>query len=189
MAVPARFLMVAIAFLLAGCAASIETGAHYDDSIDFGRYAAFGWITDPPYIGGDPATRLEPAVQQLIESAIRSELEGRGYTFVADRSRADFVIAYTTGARERVREEDYPSRFRGFASWHVPGSLHVVHDEGVHAYTEGTLSIDAFDTRTGKPVWHGWSQKIITDADRRDPTSSIERGMQQLFVKFPRRSQ
>ncbi len=193
MAVPARTGFAAslavLALAIGGCASTIEVGSHFDETVDFKGYSTFAWIADPPYVGGEPTMRPSVEVRATVENAIRSELERLGYSFVADRDAADLVVAYTTGSRERIREEDYPDDLTVFMSWHVPGSLHAVHDPGVHIYTEGTLSVDLFDIRTGKPVWHGWTQKTITDADRRDPTPSIERGMRQLFASFPGRTQ
>lgn len=172
--------------IIAGCATTIETGAHFDEAADFGAYETFSWIAERPYIGGDPAVRPTPAVETAIDSAIRHQLEKRGYRFVRDRDSADFVVAYTIGAREQIRPEDYPSDFRGFMSWHVPGSLQAVHDPYPHTYTEGTLSVDLFDRASGRPVWHGWAQKTITPADRRDPEASVSRGLDRIFREFPR---
>lgn len=176
---------IAVLTLAAGCASTIEIGSHFDRTIDFTSYTTFAWIADPPYIGGEPGMRPDANVQASIEQAIRGELEALGYEFVAARDEGDFVVAYMTGSRELIREADYPTEFQGFMSWHVPGSLNVVRDSTVHTYTEGTLSVDLFDIRTGKPVWHGWAQKTVTDSDRRDPVPSIERGVRQLFATFP----
>ncbi len=188
MAFPARTGIAASLTALAlvtGCASTIEVGSHFDETVNLSNYSTFTWIADPPYIGGEPSMRPSEDVQATIGRAIRAELEALGYSFVTERDEADFVVAYMTGSRERIREEDYPEDLTVFESWSVPGSLHAVHDPGVHIYTEGTLSVDLFDTHSGKPLWHGWTQKTILEADRRDPTPSIERGLRQLFATFP----
>jgi hypothetical protein len=35
----------------------------------------------------------------------------------------------------------------------------------VHQYREGTLSVDVFDARSHRAVWHGWATKKLSRAD------------------------
>jgi hypothetical protein len=171
--------------LLGGCAATIETGSHFDQTVAFEGYETFAWIDEHPYIGGDPALRPGGDVEARIQSEIARQLERLGYSYVEDRARADFVVAFTIGSREQLRTDSYPADFRGFPSWHVPGSFYVVRDTAVHSYTESTLSIDFFDIKSSRPVWHGWAQKTVTGADRRNPGPAIERGVRRMFENFP----
>lgn len=176
---------VTLLALLAGCAAAIETGSHFDETAAFGGYETFAWIAERPYVGGDPALRPGPDVEAKIQSEIARQLRRLGYGYVDDRSEADFVVAFTIGSRERLRTDSYPPDFRGYLSWHVPGSFYVVRDTAIHSYTESTLSVDLFDIRSGKPVWHGWAGKTVTGADRRNPDPAIERGVRLMFEDFP----
>ena len=95
------------------------------------------------------------------------------------------MVAFTIGSREQLRTDVSAADFRGYQSWHAPGSFYMVRDTAVHSYTESTLSVDLFDIRSGKPVWHGWAQKIVTGADRRHPDAAVERGVRRLFENFP----
>jgi len=55
----------------------------------------------------------------------------------------------------------------------------------VRQYREGTLSIEVFDARTHRPVWHGWAKKELH-------TGSVERAegparvaVEAVLARFP----
>ncbi len=178
--------VVALLALLLGACATIQTGSHYDESTNFGAYETFSWIDDEPYVADGASPRISPLTQSKIAAAIRAQLEQKGYSFVAERDGADFVVAFTVGTRDRIRVESYPVEFRAYRGWHIYGSHYYVRETRVHSYTEGTLGVDIFDNASRKPVWHGWAEKTITESDRRDPSAAIEEGVGMLFEAFPR---
>lgn len=178
--------MAAALLALQGCA-TIDTGAHFDETNDFGAYETFSWVDDEPYVTGDGTpVQVSPLTQRKIEEAIRNELQRQGYQFVEDRNDADFVIAYTIGTRERLTVDHYPRPYRGAWGWHVFGSHYYVHEYREHSYTRGTLGVDIFDGDSGQAVWHGWAEKTITESDREDPSEAITEAVGKLFEEFPR---
>ncbi len=186
-----RLRSVAVPLLLPGMLAlygctTIDTGAHYDETNDFGAYETFSWVDDEPYVRGDGEVQVSPLTHRIIREAIRSELERRGYTYTDDRNDGDFAIAYTVGTRERLSVDHYPAYFRGAWGWHVHGSHYYVHEYRPHSYTRGTLSVDIFDVESGQPVWHGWAEKTITESDRENPREPIQESVAKLFEEFPR---
>ena len=170
--------------MIGGCA-SIKTGSHLDETTDFGAYQSFSWIDDTPYITADEAAPVSALAQEKIKSAIQQQLVAKGYEFVDDRDAADFVVGFTVGTRDKIRIESYPDHYRGSWGWHVPFSAYYYRDVSVHHYTRGTLGVDIFDNETGKPVWHGWAEKTVTESDRADPGPAIEQGAALLFASFP----
>lgn len=48
-----------------------------------------------------------------------------------------------------------------------------------------SLGVDIFDNETGRPVWHGWAMKTVTEQDRQNRGPTIEKGIAQLFAAFP----
>jgi len=176
--------LIVMAGLVVGCA-SIRTGSHYDETINFGAWETFGWIAENPYIAGETSVMVSPLAQEQIKSAIRHELESKGFTYSQDRGNADFVVSFTVGTREQIRIDSYPVAYRGAWGWHVPYSYYYYHDVSAHSYTQGTLGVDIFDNESGKPVWHGWAEKTVTDSDRQDPTETIKEGVRLLFEEFP----
>lgn len=183
-----RFVLPGTLIVMAGLAvacATIRTGSHFDETTDFGAWESFGWIGEEPYIAGETSVPVSPLAQEQIKNAIRRELEIKGYAFTRDRGNADFVVSFTVGTRERIRIDSYPVDYRGAWGWHVPFSRYYFREVSAHSYTRGTLGVDIFDNETGKPVWHGWAEKTVTESDRRNPTESIEEGVRQLFAGFP----
>jgi hypothetical protein len=168
-----------------GCT-TISTGAHYDETTDFSTYRTFAWIGEDPYISGSNEPDVAPLTHAKIRSAIRMGLEDKGYQFLDERDRADFVVAYTIGTREEIYIESYPSPYYGPWGWHVRGSRYYVHDVAAHSYTRGTLSVDIFDGESKQPVWHGWAEKTVTVSDRKDPTAAINEGVAKLLGTFAR---
>jgi len=173
--------------LLAGCA-TISTGAHYDETADFGAYKTFSWIDAEPYIAAreGTGTTVSPLTRAKIQSAIRAGFEAKGYAFVEQRDSADFVVAYTVGARQEISVDSYPAPYYGAWGWHVRGSHYYVHEVATHSYTTGTLGVDVFDAASKKPVWHGWAEKTVTESDRKDPTPVINAAVTKLLEEFPR---
>ncbi|MDH4071518.1 MAG: DUF4136 domain-containing protein [Gammaproteobacteria bacterium] len=176
--------VVLLAGSIAGCA-TIRTGSHFDETTNFGAWSTFGWIDEEPFIPGGMSLMVSPLAREQIESAIVRELENKGYSFTQDRGNADFVVSYTIGTREEIRIDSYPARYRGDWGWHVPYSYYYYSDVSAHSYTKGTLGVDIFDNESGKPVWHGWAEKTVTESDRRDPKQSIDDGTRLLFADFP----
>ena len=117
---------------------------------------------------------------------LQRQLELQGYTFAENGESADFSVAYTVGTRDKIRMESYPTGYRGHWGWHDPHSHYYFRKVSADNYTQGTLGVDIFDNETGKPVWHGWAEKTVTQSDRADPGPTIEEGIAKLFQSFPR---
>lgn len=173
-----------VAVLLHACA-TISTGSHYDETTDFRAYESFSWIDDRPLIASSDSIAVSALAQSKIAAEIQRNLEQAGYSFVDSRDAADFVVGFTVGTRDEIRIDSYPSYYRGHWGWHVPYSYYYYQDYTVHSYTKGTLGVDIFDNESGKPVWHGWAEKTVTESDRADPGPAIEEGVRKLFEEFP----
>ena len=178
------FVLLLLVGILSACA-TIRTGSHHDETTNFGAFKSFSWIDNEPYISPSNAILVSALGHSMIKSEIQTQLEQLGYAFTDDRDNADFVVAYTVGTRDEIRVDSYPSNYRGYWGWHVPYSYYYFHDISVHTYTTGTLGIDIFDNKSGKPVWHGWAEKTVTDTDRVDPGPAIKKGVGGIFESFP----
>ncbi len=181
--------MIAIALLLGtiltGCA-TIKTGSHQDESASFSSYQTFAWIADNPLILGDgEASSVSPLSRKKITDAIESELRAKGFRYSTDRDRADFVLSYTVGTREKIEARSYPSGYRGTWGWHMYGSYYYMTEVDHRTYTEGTLGIDIFDGNSKQPVWHGWASKTISTSDRKNPSPAIREAVAEIFKHFP----
>ena len=170
---------------LFGCT-TLTTGSHYDETVNFGAYDSFSWVSDVPYVVDDRAIRVSPLTQSKIQQEIQSQLEHAGFSYTENRAAAGFLVAYTVGTRDRIEVSSYPVEYPGNWGWHVYGSHFYVREISEHSYTEGTLGVDIFDGETNKPVWHGWAEKTISASDRQNPGKLVESGVARLFKNFPR---
>jgi hypothetical protein len=177
-------LVLLFAGLFGGCA-TISTGSHFDETVNFGAYESFSWIADEPLISMESSIPVSALAQSMIKTAIQGELQNKGYAFTDDRATADFVIGYTIGTREHISIDSYPTHYRGRWGWHVPYSYYYYNEVSAHSYTKGTLGVDVFDNESGKPVWHGWAEKTVSQRDRADPGPAIDEGVRMLFESFP----
>ena len=180
--------LVSIALLTAGmltACTTIETGAYSDDRANFADYQTFSWINADPYVAADDAAQLSPLARSMIAAEIREQLVRIGFTYTEDRDAADMLVSYTIGARDKVRMDTYPVGFRGHWGWHTPYEHYFFRDVALENYTQGTLGVDIFENESGRPIWHGWAMKTVTERDRQNPGPTIEKGIAQLFASFP----
>jgi hypothetical protein len=180
-----RYAVVGLIILAAACT-TLQVGSDYDHSASFSNYHAFVVMQRRHH--GEYADTSALVVQRA-EDAIRSELISRGYTPAADRSAADFAVDFTIGSRERTDVNTYPDPYVG-PGWGWGrrgwwGGPYWGDNVDVRQYREGTLSIDIFDARSHRPVWHGWAKKELTRKDVENSEGPIRNAVNAVLAKFP----
>ncbi len=173
-------LACAVLLMLAGCE-TLRVGSDYDRNASFAGYHSFAWL--PREHRGN----ANPLAVQRMQDAIYQELTQKGFTYISDVAAADFAVDFTIGSRERIEVYSYPASYAGWYGgypgwWGYPywGS-----EVDVHQYREGTLAIDVFDTRTHRPVWHGWAKKELTQSDIEHSEGPIREAVHAVLTKFP----
>jgi len=160
-----------------GCT-TIEAHHDFSPTVDFDQYKTFAWISPHPLV--DPAPPVSPLIESRIEQTAKDLLTAKGYRFVDDPDKADFVVGFGLGATDKVRIDAYPATYRG--PWHWPGGSHEV---ALRQHVEGRLVVDIFDVRTHKPAWHGWATKTLSTSDQKDPQPAIRAALTAIFANFP----
>jgi hypothetical protein len=182
-----RVLGLATLLMVAAACETLQVGSDYDRAASFSGFHTFVIM---------PRQRSEvsnPLVVQRTEDAIRSYLVGRGYQYVGDPAKADFAVDFTIGSRERTDIQTYPQPWggpwaTGPGGWYgTPGWTGPYWGNAidVRQYTEGTLSIDVFDDRTNRPVWHGWARKTLSQSDIENSAEPIRGAVAAVLEKFP----
>lgn len=171
-------VMVGCLASLAGCA-GLTVEHDYDPAADFSDYRTFSWISDKPVLIVNPQMN-NPMVQDEVPRIVRDSLEARGYRFVEDREKADFVLGFTLGSRQGLTVNHYPGPYA--RTWQMQQS--PVYDE-VKDYADSGLAIDIFDVGTRTPVWHGTGSKNITGRDQADIDAVLRRIVNAILAKFP----
>jgi len=168
---------------IAGCA-TLKTGHDFDRSASFAGYHTF------TIMAREHRGTRNPLVVQRAHDAIQAELIRKGFSYTADATAADFAVDFTIGAHERTDIQTYPGPYAdaywwGYGGWW--GRPYWGSEVDVRQYREGTLSIDVFDGRAHKPVWHGWAKKELTSADMENSEAPIRAAVAAVLVGFPPR--
>lgn len=188
-----RVLALALGLIVTGCAASTgRVFTDFDPVQDFSAYETYSWAGDDPLIvmGDRP---ISPLVGRRIANAIKRTMGDKGFRFIDDADRADFVVSYTVGTRDRtqVRTEPSIAYYDNWSSWRWgrrywgPSYYDQV---TVKTYTEGGLAIDVFDTNRESPVWHGVGSKRLSRAELENTAGDVEvinSAVQTILADFP----
>ena len=126
--------------------------------VNFAAYKTYSWASTQPQ-GGVNSVRY-----QRVLSHVDGLLHGKGYT---QHSPGDLTLALTVGRRQRVDLD----------RWNHYG----YHTD--YAYNEGQISLDAFDAKTKKAVWHGQVTDSI-NPNKPDP-EKLQAAVNELLDHFP----
>lgn len=165
---------------LAACE-SLRVASDFDHAASFAGYHSFAWLPREQH------GSASPLIAQRAHDAIQAELTARGFTYSENAAAADFVIDLTIGSRERIDVQSYPSAYLGpgwgYRGWW--GYPYWGSQVDVRQYREGTLSIDVFDGRSHRPVWHGWARKDLTRSDIANSEAPIRAAVAAVLARFP----
>lgn len=178
----AGLLAVACATLALAACATLKVDSDFDRTANFSGYHSFS------ILAREHRGATNPLVVQRAHDAIQAELTAKGFAYVQDASKADVVVNFTIGARERMEVESYPAPYGGPWGWGRVGWWGYPYwgnEVDVHMYHEGTLAIDVFDAKTHKPVWHGWAKKQLSRADMAQSEAPVRAAVVAVLARFP----
>ncbi|MFC3214247.1 DUF4136 domain-containing protein [Novosphingobium panipatense] len=118
------------------------------------------------FVNSRPPTGMDPVAFERIRMAIERGLTSKGYT---NASGGDMAIIITIGAKDKTDID----------TWGAFGR-----QVDVRQYTEGSLSVDAFDAKTARPLWHG--RAIDNVGSKLNPVKA-EKEVGKLMAEFPSR--
>jgi len=181
-----------ILILASGCASNRSILSDFDPAQDFSAYQTFSWISDQPMsVSGDYGP--SPLDASRIQNAILKAFKGKGYRFVNNPAQANFVVAFTVGARDKTELRSHSTFYGPHWTWGhdyfgVYGRDPTRNQVFVKKYSEGSLSIDVFDVSRKSPVWHGSGSKRlkrkVTDGDSE---AAIPLAVTAILESFPSR--
>lgn len=144
--------------LSAGASAKPELKTDMADGVNFANYKTYTWIrTHPP--GG-----FNSVAYQRVQAHIDAQLAAKGYQ---KNTPADLTMVLTVGRRQKVDLD----------TWNRYGY------RDAYSHNEGQVSLDAFDTKTKKALWHGQVTEAMNPA-KPDP-AKVEAALMKLTEKFP----
>jgi hypothetical protein len=181
------------AVLLGACTTAPVVMADYDRTADFTSYRTYGFF-EP--LGTD-SNGYETLVTQALKSAVRHEMEARGYTYA--HSNADLLINFTTKLEEQTRIHSYPAApmyYGGYGGWGYGGWGYGGwgwggwggYDTYVDQYLEGTLNINIVDARRKRLVWEGVVISRISDKHVQNRQAALNAAVAGAFTQYPFRA-
>lgn len=126
--------------------------------VSFANYSTFTFVNPTPPAG------MDPVAFERIRMGVESALTSKGYT-KADPG--DISLIITLGAKDKT----------DINTWGRFGR-----QVDVYQYTEDSLSVDAFDTKTKQPLWHGQATESVSS--KPDP-AKVEKAVNKLMAQFP----
>ena len=185
-----RLLPLSLAALFLGaCATGFQASHDFDRMNDFSDYQSWAWISEHPMTVGRLDSMPNPLLEPRIMSAIEDNLTVKGYSRVSDPAKADFVVAFTVGSRDKIRVDSYPTFYGGYGYPRRWGGVYYgagyTSETRVREYTEGKIAVDIFDVSERVPVWHGVAEKSITSSDRKNIEATIDAAVTAVLGGFP----
>ena len=187
-------MLAIVVMLLSACSsAPFKTEMDYDHGAAFANLRTWAWISANPMITPDPGASDNPLWENRFMRLVETQMGAKGYRLVADPNTADMVLAFTIGARDKIKVSSYPSSYRGgygygrggraYGGW---GGAYYGTETTVRNYTEGTVAFDVFDGKTHNPIWHGRAFGNVKASRTQEEKQQIARDLvQAVFDQFP----
>lgn len=177
-----------IVLLIPACTSSPKVYTDYDPQQDFSEYVSYSWTSAEPVIINSE-TPISPLVKERLKQAVKTNMEAKGYTFVESRTDADIAITITVGARDKIEVQQDPNvMFSNDWRWgnrYWMNTPMPVYTDRVVEYTKGTLAIDVFDVRRQAPVWHGVSEKRLSNDQKAGEATFVNAAVSNTLMMFP----
>jgi hypothetical protein len=159
-----RLSALSAAFVLAACS-TVTVTTDYDRSASFGKYKTYALAP------AKQGQTLSPASEAALRDALRTELAARGIT-EATSGKPDLAIVRHVFLQDKVSVQQYtdwgygygggwPYGYGYYGMWAGAPRTYV----DVTQYTEGTLVLDAVDTRAKKLVFRGTGTAVVGGPD------------------------
>jgi uncharacterized protein DUF4136 len=168
--------LLTVAGIIGIAAAMDDVSTEYDKSFDFATIKTFSAKIATPW--GNPI--MESSVLKEIEDGLSS----RGWQKVPEgEADAEVLIHGSTQQKDKITtfyNGGYYGGWGWYGYWGGPGMTTVT----THTYTEGTLVVDIFNTRTKQLVWRG---TIVDELKKKQDhrQKQIEKSSDKLFKYFP----
>ncbi len=129
-----------------------------------------------------------PINAERLRVAVENHLAARGLAKV-DLKDADCVVGYAMGSRQ-VMDQYYGGLgamwgfgwgwYGGYGYWGGPWGY-----DGTYVYDETRITVDLFEAKTHKPIWHAYVTESVSDLKGPRADEHINVGVDAIFGKFP----
>ena len=175
-----KFLSLLMTTLLfVGCS-TLEVSVDYDDSYDFKSAKTFAIVKNSEM----PEDTL---TNDRIINAIKNDLELKKYNQVAVE-KADLIVVFYLKIKDKSQVSSSFSGglgYRGYGRGYGYGGG-MMASTHTYEYEEGTLIVDALNTKTKKIVWRAIGVKELNNLETpAQRTEAVNKAVKKIMEKFP----
>lgn len=161
---------------LAGAASAQQVSTDFDKGYDFSKIKSFHAKVATPW--GNPIT------EKTVQEDIQSGLAAKGWQ-PASEGQADAEVLIHGSSQQKQNLNTFYTGMGGGWGWRGFGGMGMATSTTTTSeYTEGTLLVDIYDTKTKQLIWRGTAtDEVKTKQDKRE--KQISKASEKLFKKFP----
>jgi hypothetical protein len=179
-------LMIALAFLIAGCATrGPTTRIDYDKAADFSVYRTYGFPKETGTDRGGYSTLMT----SYFKSSVSAAMEARGYKY--DAERPDLLVNFYMNTRERTEIRSNPRMSMGYGYYGYRYGLYnawpMYDEDRTVTYQVGTINVDIVDAEKKQLIWEGISEGRLSDESMANPKVTINAVVTELMRNYPGR--
>jgi len=187
-----KFKLIVMSFIISFVSGCVTPQAKVDfdknSEVDTSNYRKFVWLNEQKILAPVPGINL--VMKARVEKAIEEEFISKGYQLINDATKADFMISYTLGNREKIKIYNYPTTYNRHTRW--SGRYPIWYSKPTmlgteiqtRQYNEGKLVIDIYDANSHQPVWHGWAVKRLIEEDKGFSPNAVKIIVKQVLEQF-----
>lgn len=185
-------LLAGTALIALEACTSIPVTTDYNPNLTVAICHTYAFAKEQAANADQPAAFGNPLNTERLRVAIASNLAAKGIQPVDDRSAADCVVGYAMGSRQVF--DDYYGGFglgwgggygwgrRGFGGgWGAGGAW----DDGPWVSNETRITVDLFDAKSRKPIWHASASQSVADLTGPNAEARINAAAAAIFTKLP----
>ena len=194
----AAFAASALLFLSACSSGPPKPELDYDHQYDFSNVRTVAFYKNSGEVSGDNPLQLSDMQRNRIDDAIRVAVDNRGFTFLADASKADLLLTWHLATQNKTDVRSYQSasvgyggyggygRYGGYnrySSYNCWSCSPTQTNVSVSNYTEGTFIVDMIDPELRQSVWRAVTQSKLKGEKMEQARTNEAAAL--IFESFP----
>lgn len=179
--------IAAAALLAAGCAPTLNVKTDVNPNLSVSQCHTYAFAQEINH-GGPQAAFGNPMNADRLRAAIEWNMGMKGIVHAAATEAADCVVGYAIGTRQVF--SDYYGGWGPYGTgygygWGAPGWWGPPGWGGVTVEDETRISVDIFDSRSRKTIWHASVSQTTSDLTGAKAVAKINAATQAIFAKLP----
>lgn len=148
----------------------------------------YAWAHEHDAGGSAQAAYSNPVNTDRLRVAIQSNLAAHGIRRAEANETPDCVVGYAIGSR--VVADEYAGWVGygygyGWGGWGGPRGWGNLGYGWPAVRNEGRISVDLYDAKTHRAIWHASVDQNVTDETGQDAEARITTAVAAIFQKFP----